>query len=165
MALWNWPVLGTGKALKSRDPPWGMNHLAEDFCLEEAREPELTPAPQGILMWRCCVSSLRSLALSLSISPFSHSGNIGTPQEYLLNPLIVSILSLFDNLSTHFLLLSLFWWFPRFLYLALTTLNPWISREIHSFRQIISHLQLSAGCFYRDIFVALCFIREYCVNK
>ena len=105
------------------------------------------------------------LFLFLSISPFSHSGNIGTPQEYLLNPLIVSILSLFDNLSTHFLLLSLFWWFPRFLYLALTTLNPWISREIHSFRQIISHLQLSAGCFYRDIFVALCFIREYCVNK
>ena len=38
------------------------------------------------------------LFLFLSISPLSHSGNIGTPQEYLLNPLIVSILSLFVHI-------------------------------------------------------------------
>ena len=41
--------------------------------------------PEGLAYF----SSPLHLFLFLSISPLSHSGNIGTPQEYLLNPLIV----------------------------------------------------------------------------
>lgn len=65
--------------------------------------------------WRPCMLlfiSKKPCSCSFSsISPLFQSGNIGTPQRYLLNPLIVCSLSLLDNL---FLLLSLFRWFQDF---------------------------------------------------
>ena len=58
--------------------------------------------PRIITSLKAFYASLRLwealLFLFLSISPLSHSGSIGTPQEYLLNSLIVSILSLFEYL-------------------------------------------------------------------